>query len=155
MQVARRLFGGGHDDADVVWIDQGLVALHVDEVIGGRGLGDFGDAVSAGEAILGGHQVADADLLAMGGDAVVIGGDKDLVLGDGHDAAAPGALDHRHAEQVDQRFTRQAPGIVARWNDDLDPHRVPRGHDPWGMALGCVRPAMVAGQAGGTGNAPM
>ena len=98
--------------------EQRLVALHVDVELGGDLVGDLGHAVGAGAVRLLRHHHIRAELGRDIGDAVVVGGDDDLL---GQAAAAggfPDPLDHGPALDAGEALAGKAGRAVARGNDD-------------------------------------
>ena len=113
-------FGAGEQvqhRGEVVWGEEGLVALDVDIDVGGDGLGDGPDAVSAAGAIFGSKDGGERVGLGEVEDLVGVSGDEDLVE---EGAGAGGAIDpgdHGLAGNFAEDFAGQARGAEARGND--------------------------------------
>ena len=115
-------FDGGVDGGGV---EEGLVALDIDEDLACDVGGDFGDALGASAMVGAGH----ASFAAEGCDgldnAVVIGGDDDLIDRFGGLGAVVDALNHGLAGEHDQRLAGETRRTVPRWYYHYD---FPRTH---------------------------
>lgn len=99
-------------------IDEGLVALNVDEDIAGFMCRHFGDALGAG-AVVGASHSGFAPKGQYGvNNALIVGGDKNPVDRLRELGLFVNALHHGLAGQVYQRFAWQTGGSVARRNHD-------------------------------------
>ena len=109
-------------------IDQGLVALHIDDdlVVGqAQDLAGLGQAVAAAGVVAacqhGAHAMRGAGLHH----ALVVACHDDR-SGSGLGRLLGHANDHRFARQVRQRLVRQSRGCQARWNQHGESHRAGR-----------------------------
>lgn len=110
----------GDGGVNGVGIDEGLVALHIDENIAGFVRGHFGNAFRSG-AVIG---TGKARLSAKGGDGVhnplVIRGYQDFVYGKSLFSPVINVLDHGLPGEGDQGLAREPSRSEACGNDDDD-----------------------------------
>ncbi len=102
-------------------VDEGLVALDVDDDLAGQQGGNLGQPIGAG-GVIGTRQPRDAaEALHRVDDPLVVGG-HDHGIHRGPRRAAVDVLDHGAAVDVSERFSGKAGGVVAR-RDDRDDRR--------------------------------
>jgi hypothetical protein len=119
--LGRRFFEErGHGGIDRNWINERFVALDVDEHVAWFVRRDFGDALGAGAVIGAGHAGFAAEGADGVDDALVVGGDDDVVDGLCLLCALIYALHHGLAGERDQRLAGQARGGIARGNHHYD-----------------------------------
>jgi hypothetical protein len=111
---------GGDGRIDGHRIDQRFIALDVDEDLAFLVRGDFGDAFGAGAVVGAGHAGFAAEGVDGVDDALVVGGDDDVMDGLSLFGALVDALDHRLAGQRNERLAWQARGGVTRGNNHYD-----------------------------------
>lgn len=101
-------------------VEEGFVALHVDEDLA-PGVGcNFCDALGSSAMVGAGHAGFAAEGLHCFNDAVVIGGHDDAGGELGKLGSFVDALNHGSAGEGDQRLAREAGGTVARGDYDDD-----------------------------------
>jgi hypothetical protein len=110
----------GDGGVDGGWIDERFVALDVDEDVAFLVRGDFGDSFGAGAVVGAGHAGFPTEGANGVDDALIVGGNDDVMDGLGLLGALVDALDHRLASQRNKRLAGQARGSVTRGNDHYD-----------------------------------
>jgi hypothetical protein len=100
-------------------VEHRLIALNVDDHVGIEGSDGLGDAVGAGTMQCGSHDRPAAEVRYGAADAVVIGGDENVVEVPGPPRALVHMLDHGPAEDVGQGLSFKPCGLVTR-RDDAD-----------------------------------
>jgi len=110
---------GAHGGVDSDGINEGLVALNVDEDVARFMSRDFRDALGSRAVIGARHARVAAERLDGVEYALVVGGDEDGMDGVGAFGAFVDVLDHGFAREGDQGFAGKSHGGVAgRDNDD-------------------------------------
>jgi len=110
----------GDGSVDGGWVDERFIALDVDEDVACLMRRDFGDAFGAGAVVAAGHAGFAAESANGVDDALVVGGDDDVMDGLGLLGSLVNALDHRLAGQRNERLAWEARGSVTRGNDHYD-----------------------------------
>ena len=102
---------------DLRGLDEGFVALHVDDNVGLRGdfLDGLLDAVGAAAVVRGSHHGTTAEAFHLAENTVVVGGDENLV--DHGRNLLINALNHGFSAEQSQRFAREARRSVAGGDD--------------------------------------
>ena len=110
----------GDRSIDRGWIDERFIALDVYEDVAILVRGHFGDAFGAGAVIATGHAGFATEGSDGVDDALVVGGDYNMMNGLGLPGAFVDALDHGFACERDERLAGKARGGVSRGNDHYD-----------------------------------
>ena len=101
-------------------LELGLVALQVEHDVRGPLPRHLGHAVGAAGAVGGGHLDRGAEAARHGGDALVVGGDHQLVETAGGARPLPDVLEHGLAPERGQRLAGEARRREARGDDGED-----------------------------------
>jgi hypothetical protein len=120
--VQRRVAAeGGGESIDEFGIDEGFIALDIEDMGGVGDLFDgLGEAVCAGGMIGGGHHGFATEGSDGLGDAIVIGRNQDFREFRGMFAAFPNVLDQGFSCDEVERFPREAGGAPACWENADD-----------------------------------
>ena len=97
-------------------VEHRLVTLNVDDDLGGRGGGGFGDAVGAGDVIGTGHDDAGAKVLGGVANARVIGSDDEAGEIARLRGTLPNVLQHSFPGDRDEGFAGESGRCVPGWN---------------------------------------